>query len=488
MHLTRRIRIQLAIFAVVGVVAATWVLLGYIRLPVLMAGVGRYNVTVELPSASGLYRTGNVTYRGVEVGRVDRVQLTSTGVQAVLSLKSGINIPSDLDAQVHSVSAIGEQYVALLPRSGTSRPLRDGDVIPLSRTSVPPDINALLDATNRGLQAIPQDNLKTAIDESYTAIGGLGPEMSRIVRGSTALAIDGRKNLDPLLTLIDGSKPILDTQTDTANSVRGWADHLAAITKSLQRHDASVQGFFEKSGPAADEARQLFDRLKPTLPVLLANLVSLNQVLITYRPGVEQLLVLLPEATSAIQAVNLANRDTKQPYAGAFLDFQLNLNVPPPCTTGFLPATQMRPPADEDYPDRPAGNIYCRLPQDSDLNVRGARNTPCVTVPGKRAPTVAMCESKEQYVPLNDGYIWKGDPNATTSGQAVPQPPPGTPGSTGPPVTQPPLSPLVAAAKYDPATGTYVGPDGQLYTESSLAAGADGPRSWQTMLLPPKGP
>jgi len=45
-----------------------------------------------------------------------------------------------------------------------------------------------------------------------------------------------------------------------------------------------------------------------------------------------------------------------------------------------------------------------------------------------------------------------------------------------------------ASPKYDPATGTYVGPDGQLYTESSLAAGADGPKSWQTMLLPPKGP
>ncbi len=33
-------------------------------------------------------------------------------------------------------------------------------------------------------------------------------------------------------------------------------------------------------------------------------------------------------------------------------------------------------------------------------------------------------------MPLNDGYNWKGDPNATLSGQPVPQLPPGTPGST----------------------------------------------------------
>ena len=79
-------------------------------------------------------------------------------------------------------------------------------MIPRSDTSVPPDINSLLDATNTGLQAIPRDNLKTAIDESYTAVGGLGPELSRIVKGSTKLAIDARKNLDPLITLIDKSQ------------------------------------------------------------------------------------------------------------------------------------------------------------------------------------------------------------------------------------------------------------------------------------------
>lgn len=56
------------------------------------------------------------------------------------------------------------------------------------------------------------------------------------------------------------------------------------------------------------------------------------------------------------------------------------------------------------------------MPQDSPFNVRGARNIPCETVPGKRAPTVKLCESDEPYLPLNDGYNWKGDPNATVPG------------------------------------------------------------------------
>ena len=41
------------------------------------------------------------------------------------------------------------------------------------------------------------------------------------------------------------------------------------------------------------------------------------------------------------------------------------------------------------------------------------------------------------------------------------------------------------AAEYDPATGTYVGPDGHVYTRSDLGAAGRKERTWQTMLLPP---
>jgi phospholipid/cholesterol/gamma-HCH transport system substrate-binding protein len=306
------------------------------------------------------------------------------------------------------------------------------------------------------------------------------------VTGSSSLAIDARRNLDPLLTLIDQSTPVLDAQTDSSDAVQAWAAHLAVITQELQSENTAVAGVLQQGGPAAAEVRQLFDRLNPTLPILLANLVSVGQVAVTYRQGIEQLLVLLPQAAATIQAVGVANRNTKQDYRGAFLSFNLRLNLPPPCTTGYLPAQQQRAPSLEDYPNRPEGYLYCRVPQDSAQNVRGVRNTPCIGQPGKRAPTVEMCESDESYVPLNDGYNWKGDPNATFSGQPVPQPPAGTPSPRGAPA--PSAEPIpIAAAEYDPATGTYIGPDGHVYTQADLATVGGEERTWQTMLLPPTG-
>jgi phospholipid/cholesterol/gamma-HCH transport system substrate-binding protein len=366
-------------------------------------------------------------------------------------------------------------------------------VISRSHSVVGPDTTALLAAITKGLHAIPRDNLKTAIDESYTAVGGLGPELSRIVQGSTQLALDARKNLDPLIALIDNAGPVLDSQAGTAGAINSWAANLATITKSLQNHDRPLAALFQNGTQAAAEGRQLFERLQPTLPIVLANLTSINPVLVTYQPALEQLLVLLPEGIAELQAGTLANEDTVQPYRGAYLDFNLNINLPPPCTTGFLPAQQMRTPNFEDAPEKPAGDLYCRIPQDSMFNARGARNVPCLSRPGKRAPTVKMCESDQNYLPLNDGFSWKGDPNATWTGQGIPQLPPdakptpgGSPPAGSPPANAPP--PPLAVTNYDPATGNYVGPDGHVYNQSDLARNSPKEHTWQTMVMPPPPP
>lgn len=482
MHLHKRTIIQLAIFLVVALAALTIMSINYLQLPSWLFGIGTYTVKMELPEASGLYARGNVTYRGTEVGQIKSVNLTNTGVEAVLSLKSGVHIPSDLKANVRSQTAIGEQYVELVPLNGSSKPLKDGDVIPRTATSAPQDINAVLDQVNTGLQALPHDNLKTVVDESYTAVGGLGPELSRIVKGGADLAIDAHKNLDPLIALIDKSQPVLNSQVNTSTEIQAWASHLATVTSELKTHDQAVAGVLDKGGPALGEVRQLIERLQPTLPILMANLVSVGQVALTYQNDVEQLLVLTPRMTEYSQGAILANMNTKQPYRGAYLSFNLNINLPPPCTTGFLPAQQMRVPSFEDYPERPAGDIYCRTPQEGQFNVRGAKNTPCETRPGKRAPTVKLCESDEPYVPLNDGNNWKGDPNATWTGQDIPQLPPGSPPREVAPAPEPTA---IAAAEYDPATGTYLGPDGHQYRQSDLAHTAQKDKSWQSMLVPP---
>lgn len=487
LRLNRRTWIQLSILTLVTVVSCGAMAFNFMKLPATLFGIGEYKVTVDLPQSGGLYETSVVTYRGTDVGQVKSVGVTATGVRAVLALRSGVEVPSDVQASVHSRSAIGEQYIELTPQPGKedgqhSRPLRDGDVITAGHADVPVDIGHLLDMTNRALQAIPRDNLRTVIDETNRAVGGLGPELSRIVDGSTALAIAGGRTVDPLAVLIDQAPPVLDSQVQTSGAIATWAGRTAAVMAQFKAQDAAVRALLTQGTSGIEEGRAMLDRVSPALPVLFANLVSLGDIAVVYRHDIEQLLVLLPQGIAAMAAIIVPSSNTKQEYRGAQLDFNLNLNLPPPCTTGYLPPAQRRSPASVDAPDRPAADLYCRVPQDSEFNVRGVRNIPCESKPWKRAPTIELCESDEDYVPLHEGYNWKGDPNASASGQGVPQYPPGQDPRLPPPRgTAPPPAP-VAVATYDPATGEYIGPDGRRYTESDLAH----PRakSWQSLLVP----
>ena len=72
--LTRFVRIQLLIFTIIGIVGVIAMALFYVQAPTLL-GIGRMTVTLELPATGGLYRFSNVTYRGVQVGKVTAVSL-----------------------------------------------------------------------------------------------------------------------------------------------------------------------------------------------------------------------------------------------------------------------------------------------------------------------------------------------------------------------------------------------------------------------------
>ena len=123
--LSRFVKIQLAIFTIVGTIGVIAMVLFYIQAPTLL-GIGRMTVTLELPATGGLYRFSNVTYRGVQLGKVTSVGLTPTGAKATLSLSTSPKVPADLSAcperpgppdqcgaYVLSVSAVGVDLLGL---------------------------------------------------------------------------------------------------------------------------------------------------------------------------------------------------------------------------------------------------------------------------------------------------------------------------------------------------------------------------------------
>jgi phospholipid/cholesterol/gamma-HCH transport system substrate-binding protein len=392
--LTRFVRIQLAIFAIVGIIGIIAMVLFYIQLPTLL-GIGRMTVTLELPATGGLYRFSNVTYRGVQVGKVTAVALTANGAKATLSLGTSPKIPANLQADVLSVSAVGEQYVDLRPRTDSAPYLRDGSVIAMRDTTIPQAVGPMLDQVNALIKSLPKNKIGQLLDESFQAFNGAGYDLGSLSDSTSRISADANSVVDRTRALTEDTGPLLDSQAKTADSVRTWARSLAGISDVVATDDSRVRTLLQNGPGAADEASRLFEQIKPTLPVLLANLTTIGQIGVTYHPSLEQLLVLLPPS--------VAYRDTaasfNHPDGWSKGDFSFTVDDPPICTVGFLPQNQWRSPADTSDIDTPDG-LYCKLPQDSPLSVRGARNYPCMGHPGKRAPTVEICNSDKPFMPL----------------------------------------------------------------------------------------
>ncbi|MGV0870791.1 MCE family protein [Mycolicibacterium sp. XJ879] len=497
--LSRLVRIQLVIFTIASVVAMLVMAFVYLQAPTLL-GVARLTVKLELPASGGLYRFANVTYRGVQIGKVTAVDVSRTHATATLSLDTSPKIPADLVAEVRSVSAVGEQYVELLPRTDSPPYLQDGSVISVGDTSIGQPVSPMLDQVSALLNSIPKDSLSTLIDESFDAFGGAGYEMGSLVDSSSTIAAELRSVAQPSAILVEDSRPLLDAQAQSTDALQVWARSLAGVTGQVVNNDAQIRALLQQGPDAADEVSQLFDQIKPTLPVLLANLTTFGQVAVTYRPSLEQVLVLLPPFVANTLASSPENNPTGIPLG----DFRIQIADPNPCTVGFLPPSSWRSPADTTTLDTPDG-IYCKLPQDSPIVVRGARNAPCMGVPGKRAPTVEICYSDEPYRPLAMREHTLGpapiDPNLIAQGvppddrvtfqENIHAPIEGTPPPQGPPPAAVPAAPnsfgttgsepapSVAIAHYDPQTGQFATPDGTVGRQTDLV---DPPKNWQDLV------
>ena len=497
--LSRLVRIQLIIFMIASIVGISVMVVRYVQAPTLF-GIGRINVTLELPAAGGLYQFSNVTYRGVEVGKVIDVRaVDGRRVEATLSLATEPRIPANLVARVRSVSAVGEQYVDLQPPNDAPPYLEDGSEIAVDQAAISEPVGPMLDRLNALVSTIPKDKLGPLLDESFTAFNGAGYDIGSLLDSSSEVIGELNGVAEQNRALVDDGVPLLDSQAATTDSLRQWAHGLAGITDRLARHDPQVRTLLETGPDFAQEVARLLEQVKPTLPILLANLTSVGQVFLTYNESIEQLLVIFPPYLAGIQSVAPVNNPTGKPMG----DFAVTVADPPSCTVGFLPPSEWRSPADTTDADTPDG-LYCKLPQDAPIDVRGARNYPCVERPGKRAATVQECNSDKPFTPLAMRQHVLGpnplDPNLIAQGippdrrvdqgstlyapvEGTPPPPEAAPSSFGDDGTR--SGPAVAFAQYNPKTGAYMAPDGQLYRQSN-ATTAEQPQSW-TDLMPGPG-
>lgn len=389
MILTSLIKRQLRIFAVLSVVALGFALLVYARLPA-MVGIGVYEVRAEYPDASGLYPKAMVTYRGVKVGEVTRLEVEGRGAVATLRIDDEHAIPAQAVAELHSTSAIGEQYVDLVidpdeASAAGDAVLLDGDVIPADRTLAMPQITPVLESVNDLLASVPRERTRRVLEQVDEGLGGAGPDLAQTIDDTDRLVTEAQRQIVATTSLIRTLQPVLDTQQDLRSHTLGYAQSLASFTGQLADRDQDLRAILDQAPTGLQAATGLVEDLQPTLPLLVTNLTTNAEVLNTYLPQIQEGLVYYPVTVARLQsAIN-----PRAEFGDVNLDLRANVNNPPACSEGYLQPSERRDPSVRRVRDVDL-LAHCTVPDDNPRSVRGARLLPCPQGTG-RGPLPSSC-------------------------------------------------------------------------------------------------
>jgi phospholipid/cholesterol/gamma-HCH transport system substrate-binding protein len=198
-------------------------------------GTKGYTVRAEFRDVDGLRQGSTVKVDGVAAGSVTSLTVTprSTAI-ATLTLDPGAGpIGTGASVQVRPTDLLGERY-AQLNVGNQSKPLAQGSVIPLSRTSAPVDLDAVLNMLNTGTRA----RLRILINEAGIALAGRGADFN---------------------TLLSTLPPNLGQAQQLLGQVSSQDVSLENLISEGNRVTAAVSGKRDDMGHAIDIANQALD-------------------------------------------------------------------------------------------------------------------------------------------------------------------------------------------------------------------------------------
>ncbi|HWM73889.1 MAG TPA: MlaD family protein [Nocardioides sp.] len=361
--MSRGVRLRLLAFVVLSAIGITYVTATYLGLVDRVTGRD-LNVTVTLPQSGGLFEGSEVTYRGVKVGKVSAMSPTEEGIELKLTLDHDVELPTDSSMYVHNLSAVGEQYLDFQPSDEEPPYAKDGTVFKGDESVLPVDEGDLLIDMNDFVGSVDRESLQVVVKELGQMFGDTGRELQTLLDSGSTFVREASAHTAETVRLLRSGLTVLRTQRGQKENIQSFAHDLNTLTRALRDSDGDLRQVLEGTPGTAREVDALLKDLEPTLPILLSDLVSVDQVISSYLPGVEQLLVTYPAL--------IAGGPTGSTRDGwGHINLQFDYSVPP-CTKGYRPPAEWRSP--HDTTDAPVYPAECQ--SGAPYEMRGPRMAP----------------------------------------------------------------------------------------------------------------
>jgi phospholipid/cholesterol/gamma-HCH transport system substrate-binding protein len=240
----------------------------------------RYTVNATFADSGGVFTGQEVTYRGVTVGRVGNLRVARNGVRIPLVIEKTFDeIPKEgIKARVMFKSAVGEQFVDLLPSKRTGPFLEEGDEIRIEDTQLPVQQEDLLRLLDRVLTGIPPESIGSLVDVLGQGLGGKGEALHDALAALDPLSETLASRTNELNTLAESGDVVgtaFDrTQQEFITGIKG----LGTVAGALGRGAGGLEQLLSAGDEYLPELGSLIAARKAQLDTTIANLAEITRI------------------------------------------------------------------------------------------------------------------------------------------------------------------------------------------------------------------
>jgi phospholipid/cholesterol/gamma-HCH transport system substrate-binding protein len=231
-----------------------------------------------------------VTYNGVEIGRVGKVEEVTVGDEPRAKITLEVQpkyfkyIPKNVDANISATTVFGNKYISFSsPKDPTPQRITTSDVIDV--TSVTTEFNTLFETVVDVAQQVDPIKLNQTLSATAEALDGLGDRFGQaIVHGNEILA-----DINPQMPQIRRDNQALadlgDVYANAAPDLFDGLENAVTTARTLNEQQGNIDQALMAAVGFGNTGGDVFERSAPYLVRGTADLIPTSELLDTYSPA-----------------------------------------------------------------------------------------------------------------------------------------------------------------------------------------------------------
>jgi len=293
-------------FLAVGVIAGA--------LLVALPGSPGTQVTAYFSETVGVYPGSDVRILGVDVGRVDSIQPEATRVKVIMTVDAGVQVPAGADAVVIVPSIVADRYIQLTPAYSGGPVLTSGQVIPVSHTATPVELDQLYQAITKFAQDLGPNGvnkngaLSDVIKTGAANLAGNGRAFGTMIYQFSQLQRTLAHSQGNFFATIDNLEQFTSMLKANDGQVRLAQQQLAQVSSFLAADRQNLAGALSELATALGQAQTFIQSNRGALKSNIGKLQAITSILANQKASLSQALDNFPlAADNLVNAYDPAN-------------------------------------------------------------------------------------------------------------------------------------------------------------------------------------